>query len=67
VTTWKEVTVRSARAVWRSTAIAFRVGLGTAGVLMMSGGLLLVEPYGLLAVGIPLVLVGFGFIVRAIF
>jgi hypothetical protein len=33
----------------------------------MSGGLLLIEPYGLLAVGIPLVLVGFGFIVRAIF
>ena len=58
---------RSARAVWRSTTIAFRFGLGTAGVVMMSVGLLLVEPYGLLSVGIPLVLVGFGFIVRAIF
>ncbi len=65
--TWKEAAVRSVRAVWRSTTIAFRFGLGTAGVLIMSGGLLLIEPYGLLAVGIPLVLVGFGFIVRAIF
>jgi hypothetical protein len=59
--------VRSLRAAWTSTRIAFRVGLGTAGVLMMSLGLVLVEPYGLLAVGIPIVLVGFGFIVRAVF
>jgi len=65
--TFKETIARSARAVWRSTTIAFRIGLGTAGALCMSGGLLLIEPYGLLAVGIPLVLVGFGFIVRAIF
>lgn len=65
--TFKEATVRSLRAAWASTRIAFRIGLGTAGVLMMSGGLLLVEPYGLLAVGIPLVLVGFAFIVRAVF
>jgi hypothetical protein len=63
----KEATVRSLRAAWTSTRIAFRVGLGTAGVLMMSLGLVLVEPYGLLAVGIPIVLVGFGFIVRAVF
>ena len=65
--TWKETAASSVRAVWRSTTIAFRIGLGTTGVLLMSGGLLLVEPYGLLAVGIPLVLAGFGFIVRAIF
>ena len=65
--TFKESTLRSLRAAWNSTRIAFRIGLGTAGVLMMSGGLLLVEPYGLLAVGIPVVLVGFAFIVRAIF
>jgi hypothetical protein len=64
---FKEATVRSLRAAWTSTRIAFRFGLGAAGVLMMSGGLLLVEPYGLLAVGIPLVLVGFAFIVRSIF
>ncbi len=65
--TFKEATVRGLRAAWTSTRIAFRIGLGIAGVVLMSGGLLLVEPYGLLAVGIPLVLVGFGFIVRAIF
>ena len=64
---WKEATAASFRAVWRSTTIAFRIGLGTAGVLFMSGGLLLIEPYGLLAVGIPLALAGFAFIVRAIF
>ena len=64
---FKEATARSLRAAWTSTRIAFRIGLGTAGVLMMSVGLLLVEPYGLLAVGIPIVLVGFGFIVRAVF
>ena len=64
---FKEATVRSLRAAWTSTRIAIRIGLGTAGVLLMSGGLLLIEPYGLLAVGIPMVLVGFAFIVRAIF
>ena len=64
---WKEAAATTFRAAWRSTTIAFRIGLGTAGVFGMSIGLLLIEPYGLLAVGIPLVLVGFGFIVRAIF
>jgi hypothetical protein len=63
----KEATVRGLKAAWASTRIAFRIGLGTAGVILMSGGLLMIEPYGLLAAGIPIVLVGFAFIVRAIF
>ncbi|HEY3226352.1 MAG TPA: hypothetical protein VGK61_05090 [Planctomycetota bacterium] len=57
----------SVRAAWTSTRIAFRIGLGVAGIALMSGGLLLIEPYGLLAVGIPLVLIGLAFVVRAIF
>ena len=64
---FKEATVRGLRAAWSSTRIAFRIGLGTAGVFLMVGGLIMVEPYGLLAAGIPIVLVGFGFIVRSIF
>ena len=36
-------------------------------LVMVVGGLIMVEPYGLLAAGIPIVLVGFAFIVRSIF
>jgi len=64
---WKGTFLGSMRAAWTSTRIAIRVGLGVAGIALMSGGLLLIEPYGLLAVGIPLVLVGLAFVVRAIF
>ncbi|MBI4565089.1 MAG: hypothetical protein HY716_10400 [Planctomycetes bacterium] len=47
--------------------ITGRIALGVAGFLLMSGGLLLIEPYGLLVVGLPLVFIGLICVVRAIF
>jgi len=64
---WKGTFLGSVRAAWTSTRIAIRIGIGVGGIVLMSLGLLLIEPYGLLAIGIPLVLVGLACVVRAIF
>jgi hypothetical protein len=44
-----------------------RFAVGAAGFLLMGGGLLLIEPLGILYLGVPLLLVGFLLLVKAVF
>jgi len=63
----KETLVATARVAGRTARMAMRLAAGLAGLVLMTGGLLLIDPYGQLAIGIPLVLAGLACIVRAIF
>lgn len=44
-----------------------RVTIGAAGFVLMGAGLLIMEPFGILWLGIPLFLVGLLLLVKAIF
>jgi hypothetical protein len=48
-------------------AMVGRFTVGAAGFLLMGGGLLLIEPLGILYLGIPLFLAGFLLLVKAVF
>ncbi|MHC4606874.1 MAG: hypothetical protein ACYTAF_08035 [Planctomycetota bacterium] len=47
--------------------IAGRFTIGSLGFLLMGGGLLLIDPVGLLVAGIPIFLMGLLLLVKALF
>ncbi len=55
------------RAAGAFVKIAGRIAVGATGFVLMGAGLLLIEPLGILYLGLPVVLVGFLLIVKAIF
>jgi hypothetical protein len=63
----KETLAATARVAGRTARLTIRLVAGVAGIVLMTGGLLLIDPYGQLAVGIPLVLAGLGCLLRAVF
>ena len=63
----KETLASTVRVAGRTARLMMRLLSGLAGFLLMTGGLLLIDPYGQLAIGIPLVLAGLACLVRAVF
>ena len=64
---FKDALLIPVRAATAALKIAGRIGVGIAGVVLMSGGLLLIEPFGHTLLGLPLVLLGLLCVVRAVF
>jgi hypothetical protein len=64
---WRDWLAFPFRAATAGVRIAGRITIGIVGFLIMGGGLLLIEPFGIYYVGIPLLLVGLLLLVKAIF
>ncbi len=64
---WKDWLAFPLRAAGALVRIAGRVSIGATGFVLMGGGLLLVEPLGILYLGIPIFLIGLLLLVKAIF
>lgn len=63
----KEVLLVPVRAATALMKVLGRMVLGVVGFALMSGGLLLMDPFGQVVIGLPLVLVGLVCVIRAIF
>ena len=64
---WKDWLAFPLRAAGGLVRVAGRISIGATGFVLMGGGLLLVEPLGILYLGIPLFLIGLLLLVKAIF
>jgi hypothetical protein len=64
---WRDWLAFPFRAATAGVRIAGRITIGIVGFLIMGGGLILIEPFGISYVGIPLLLVGLLLLVKAIF
>lgn len=64
---WRDWLAFPFRAAGAMVRIAGRITIGITGFVIMAGGLVLIEPLGILYIGIPLLLVGLLLLVKAIF
>jgi hypothetical protein len=64
---WRDWVATPFRAAGALVRIAGRIGVGAAGFLLMGGGLLLIDPLGILYLGLPLFIVGLVLLVKAVF
>lgn len=65
--TLKNILAFPFRAAGAFVKIAGRIAVGVSGFAMMGAGLLLIEPLGILYLGLPLVAIGFLLLIKAIF
>jgi len=65
--TFKNILTLPMRAAGTMVRIMGRITIGGVGVLLMAGGLLLIEPLGILWIGVPVFLIGLLLLVKAIF
>lgn len=64
---WRDFLAFPFRAAGAMVRIAGRITIGIMGFLLMGGGLVLIEPFGILYVGIPILIIGLLLLVKAIF
>ena len=64
---WRDFLAFPFRAAGAGVRIAGRITIGITGFLLMGGGLVLMEPFGIFYIGIPIFLVGLLLLVKAIF
>jgi hypothetical protein len=65
--TLKNVLSFPLKAAGAMVRIMGRITIGATGFVLMGGGLLLIEPLGILYIGIPVFLIGLLLLVKAVF